>query len=46
MAQRQQAHEGNSGEGRINANILWEMGAAERVITRVLEGAKGLHQRA
>jgi NAD(P)H-dependent flavin oxidoreductase YrpB (nitropropane dioxygenase family) len=28
--------------GRIHANILWEMGGAERVITGVLEGAKGL----
>ena len=29
-------------QGRIHANILWEMGGAERVITGVLEGAKGL----
>jgi NAD(P)H-dependent flavin oxidoreductase YrpB (nitropropane dioxygenase family) len=28
--------------GRIHANILWEMGGAERVINGVLEGAKGL----
>ncbi len=28
--------------GRIHANILWEMGGAERIITGVLEGAKGL----
>ncbi len=28
--------------GRIHANILWEMGAAERIITEVLEQAKGL----
>jgi len=27
--------------GMINANILWEMGAAERVITEILEGAPG-----
>jgi NAD(P)H-dependent flavin oxidoreductase YrpB (nitropropane dioxygenase family) len=31
-------------KGRIHANILWEMGGAERVITGVLEGAKGLIQ--
>ena len=30
------------GQGRIHANILWEMGGAERVIRGVLEGAKGL----
>ena len=30
------------GKGRIHANILWEMGAAERIITEVLERAKGL----
>jgi len=30
--------------GRIHANILWEMGGAERVINGVLEGAKGLIQ--
>jgi nitronate monooxygenase len=40
--QARQAHELSGGEGRINANILWEMGGAERVITGVLEGAKGL----
>ena len=28
--------------GRIHANILWEMGAAERIITEVLEQAKGI----
>ena len=42
IAQAQRAHEINGGRGRINANILWEMGGAERVITGVLEGAKGL----
>ncbi len=26
----------------MHANILWEMGGAERVITGVLEGARGL----
>ncbi len=40
--QARQAHEISGGQGRIHANILWEMGGAERVITGVLEGARGL----
>ncbi len=40
--QARQAHELSDGRGRIHANILWEMGGAERVISGVLEGAKGL----
>jgi len=42
VTQARQAHEISGGAGRIHANILWEMGAAERVITEVLEQAKGL----
>ncbi len=42
IAQARRAHEISGGKGRIHANILWEMGGAERVITGVLEGAKGL----
>ena len=42
IQQARQAHEISGGAGRIHANILWEMGGAERVITGVLEGAKGL----
>ena len=42
VAQARRSHEMHGGRGRIHANILWEMGAAERVITGVLEGAKGL----
>ena len=42
ITQARQAHELSGGQGRINANILWEMGGAERVITGVLEGARGL----
>ncbi len=42
LAQAKRAHEEAGGQGRIHANILWEMGAAERVITGILEGAKGL----
>ncbi|MGC8524637.1 MAG: NAD(P)H-dependent flavin oxidoreductase [Acidibrevibacterium sp.] len=40
--QAREAHELAGGAGRIHANILWEMASAERVITGVLEGARGL----
>ncbi len=42
ITQAREAHERAGGQGRIHANILWEMGGAERVIRGVLEGAKGL----
>jgi nitronate monooxygenase len=42
LTQARQAYELSGGSGRIHANILWEMGAAERIITEVLEQAKGL----
>ena len=42
ITQARQAHETAGGRGRIHANLLWEMGGAERVITGVLEGARGL----
>jgi len=42
IAQAREAHERSGGVGRIHANILWEMGGAERVARGVLEGAKGL----
>jgi nitronate monooxygenase len=42
IAQARQAWEIAGNAGRVHANILWEMAAAERVITGVLEGAKGL----
>ncbi len=42
IAQAREAHERSDGRGRVHANILWEMGGAERVIRGVLEGAKGL----
>lgn len=42
IVQAQRAHEIAGPRGRIHANILWEMGAAERVITGILEGARGL----
>jgi NAD(P)H-dependent flavin oxidoreductase YrpB (nitropropane dioxygenase family) len=42
ITQARRAYDLASGKGRIHANILWEMGAAERIITEVLEQAKGL----
>ena len=42
LEQARRAHEIAGGKGRINANILWEMGGAERVITGILESAKGI----
>ncbi|MBB2167089.1 nitronate monooxygenase [Gluconacetobacter aggeris] len=42
IAQAKIAHDLAGGRGRIHANILWEMGGAEDVITGVLEGAPGL----
>jgi nitronate monooxygenase len=42
LTQARRAYELASGKGRIHANILWEMGAAERIITEVLEQAKGV----
>jgi nitronate monooxygenase len=42
IAQARRAYEIAGGKGRVHANILWEMGGAERVITGVLEGARGL----
>src|SRR3954453_6465505 len=42
LTQARRAYEMASGMGRIHPNILWEMGAAERIITEVLEQAKGI----
>jgi len=42
IAQARIAHETALGQGRIHMNILWEMGAAERILLGILEGAKGL----
>ena len=36
------AHERSNGQGRVHMNVLWEMGACERILNGVLEGAKGL----
>ena len=42
IAQAQRAWDMAGGKGRIHANILWEMGGAERVARGMLEGARGL----
>lgn len=40
IAQAKIAKERSNGKGRIHMNVLWEMGACEEVLTRILEGAK------
>lgn len=42
IAQARIAHDISGGRGRIHANFMWEMGAAEEVITGILKGAPGL----
>src|SRR6195952_1454617 len=42
LTQARRAGEITGCKGRIHANILWEMGGAERIITEVLEQAKGI----
>ena len=42
LIQARRAHDLSNGRGRVHANILWEMGGAEQIITEVLENAKGL----
>ncbi|TPW34299.1 NAD(P)H-dependent flavin oxidoreductase [Oecophyllibacter saccharovorans] len=42
IAQARIAHDIAGGRGRIHANFLWEMGAAEEVVTGILAGAPGL----
>ena len=42
VAQAQVAHEISNGNGRIHMNMLWEMADSERMLTGVLERAKGL----
>lgn len=42
VAQAQVAHEVSNGNGRIHMNMLWEMADSERILTGVLERAKGL----
>jgi nitronate monooxygenase len=42
VTQAKRAFDITGGKGRIHANILWEMGGAERVIDEVMQQAKGL----
>ena len=42
LYQARVAHEIASGVGRLHMNILWEMAAAETILHRTLEAAKGL----
>ena len=42
VAQAEVAHELSNGNGRIHMNMLWEMADSERMLTGVLERAKGL----
>lgn len=42
LTQARRARDIAGPKARIHANILWEMGAAERIITEVLEQAKGI----
>ena len=42
ITQARIAHEVSNGQGRIHMNVLWEMGAAERILHGILEGSKGL----
>ncbi len=42
ISQARIAHDVRGAEGRLHMNVLWEMGACERVLQGVLEGARGL----
>ncbi len=42
LYQARVAHEIGSGLGRIHMNVLWEMAAAETILHRTLEAAKGI----
>ncbi len=42
IAQAQVAHEISNGNGRIHMNMLWELADSQRILTGVLEKAKGL----
>ena len=39
IAQAKIARERSNGKGRIHMNVLWEMGACEEILTRILEKA-------
>lgn len=40
--QARRAHDLSGGQGRVHVNVLWEMGAAERILDGILAGAPGL----
>jgi nitronate monooxygenase len=42
ISQARIAHDVRGAEGRLHMNVLWEMGACERVLQGVLDGARGL----
>lgn len=42
VQQAQIARDISGGSGKINMNILWEQGGAERILTGILDRAKGL----
>lgn len=42
ISQARIAHDISKGAGRVHMNVLWEMAAVQRILTGVLEGAKGL----
>ncbi|GHM58905.1 MAG: 2-nitropropane dioxygenase [Candidatus Mesenet longicola] len=42
ISQARVANEISKDQGRIHMNVLWEMGAVQRILNGVLEGAKGL----
>jgi NAD(P)H-dependent flavin oxidoreductase YrpB (nitropropane dioxygenase family) len=41
IAQAKIARERSNGKGRIHMNVLWEMGACEEIINRILESVSG-----
>jgi len=42
VSQAKKAYDIANGKGRIHMNILWEMGAAEKILVGILEKTKGL----
>jgi len=44
ITQARIAHETRGNQGRLNVNILWEMGGAERVLEGIMEKCRGLVQ--
>ena len=42
ITQAKIANDISGGKGRIHINVLWEMGGAQEILTKILEGSKGL----